>query len=137
MSQQRDRSLIPPSPPSSGQISVDQSRNQILAKISESLANLLGENFGVTTVAAASTYVVRSSDRLIDVDASGGNVTITYSPTLMVGVQVRIAKIDTSGNSVIISPDGSTTAASFATPASGSVVASKVAWSDGTTLWVT
>lgn len=137
MSGNRDKSLVPATPPNSGAISVDQSRNQILAKISESLAQFLGENFGITTVVASSTYVVRTADRLIDVDASGGNVTITYNPALMIGVQVRIAKIDTSGNSVIISPDGVTTAASFATAASGSVVASRVAWSDGTNLWVT
>lgn len=118
------------------QLTVDQQRNQVLATISQFLGTLVGVGGGVTTVSGVSSYAVKNTDRLIGVDASAGNVKVIYAPTLMVGVLVGVYKFDSSSNSVIISPDGTATAASFNTPISGSVVDSRTVWSNGTALRV-
>ena len=63
-------------------------------------------------VAVSADYDVEPGDGVIDVDASGGAVTIRYIPDLISYsdfVQVtRINKVDTTSNAVLIS-DGTTT----------------------------
>ncbi len=73
--------------------------------------------------------------KIIEVDASGGAVTVTYAPSLATGWGVVVAKVDTSANAVNISPDGVTIVDVIATPASGDQIDSRTVWSNGSQLF--
>jgi len=63
-----------------------------------------------TIRATATNTTLLLSDSILNVDASGGDRTITLPPaSTSVGIVFRVYKIDTSGNLVIIDGDGSET----------------------------
>lgn len=78
---------------------------------------------------------VLATDGVIEVNAAGAPITVTFDPTLGVGLLVRIVKSDVTANAVNIN-DLSGTVASFNTAAVGAVMASRSVYSDGANLRV-
>lgn len=78
------------------------------AKISDAIsASSLG--YGAQTIATSSTLSITAAAKLIKVDASSGNVTVTLpsAATMLGRAPVAFRRIDATGNRVIIDPNGS------------------------------
>lgn len=97
--------------PQTGQIAVDQQRNQMLAAI---VAALGGGGGGGSLVLAFTSItgnvVLTAANTAVAVDASGGAVTVTLPPSLAVsGKVIIIKKTDTSANQVTVAGTGADT----------------------------
>lgn len=101
--------------PTTGQISVDQQRNQMLAQISAFLGILSGG--GGATNGSVFAYTLVSGDTVLTgantgvaVDAAGGPRTITLPLASSIpGKMFFVKKIDSSANMVTITRQGSDT----------------------------
>lgn len=76
------------------------------------------------------------SRKLYDVDASSGQIVVTYPTNLTAGCPVTISKVDTSANFILITTDGSTVVDAITTPAnaSGQIGGWRSVYSSGTVL---
>lgn len=76
------------------------------------------------------------SRKLYDVDASAGQIIVTYPPNLTAGCPVTISKVDTSANFILITTDGSTLVDAITIPAnaSGQVGGWRIVYSDGSVI---
>lgn len=93
-----------------------------------------GAALNLKRVLVTANYQVQSTDGVVEVDASGGAVTITYPPTLSstgAAQIVRVVKVDTSGNLVSIS-DGVNTVAQLVSGANGAIMQYCDVWGDPT-----
>lgn len=81
--------------------------NGVLRQITAAEAkNYFSSNLNITNVTFAdSPYQSVTSDEVINVDASGGNVTVLLY-ALAEGEQIRVKKIDASANTVTIDGNG-------------------------------
>jgi hypothetical protein len=86
-----------------------------------------------TVRAVAANYVVTLGDSIIEVNASGGAVTITYPPSLATGRMVTIVKTDASANAVQIS-DGASIVGYLVFPPVGASMQSQAVYSNGSAL---
>lgn len=96
--------------PATGQITVDQQRNQMLASLAKSLAALTLNNsvFAFTTVTTSTA--ITTSNTSVFADATSGAITITLPLAASApGKEFLIEKIDSSGNAVTVSRAGSDT----------------------------
>lgn len=103
--------------PTTGQLSVDQQRNQMLAQISAFLAIISGGGgatngsiFAYTATPITVNTVLTLANAGVTVDASGGAITLTLPLAISVpGKMYFIKKIDASVNQVIIAASGADT----------------------------
>lgn len=88
----------------------------------------------LSITAKSTSYVVVNGDQTIEMDASGGARTVTYSPSTVAG-RVTVIKIDTSYNPVNIS-DGTNVLYSLVAPAVGGFYQQATAYTNGAALRV-
>ena len=97
---------------------------------------LFPATFSGIVVSTSTDYTVVGTEKIIEVNASGGVVTITFAPNVNPYWQITIVKVDGTNNPVNIS-DGISVQGALISPAIGDSMQSQVVYATGSSLRLT